>query len=744
MSSFLYRLGQRCARHPWRVFGVWLMIAAIVLGVNNQLGGAANDNFTVPGVESQEARDILSEDFPQFSGVSGQMVFHVDHGRITDPANVAAIGVALDDMSQSIDVTAVSDPFDPRGPTISADGLTAFSMVYYSIDVVDADHTESAEHSADLARNAGVQTELGGGLVAHEIEGNEKVGLAVAVIVLLIAFGSLIAMAIPIVTALIALMIGVGGIGIMSYFVDTPVTSTMLATMIGLGVGIDYALFVVTRHRQHLAAGASVEDAAGIANATAGQSVLFAGTTVVIAILGLVVAGLPSITAMGFAAAIVVIFSMLIAVTLLPACLGIAGSHIDRWSIPHRKDRGVGEFEGAAHRTLAGRWADHVGKRPWRYAALSLAALVACAVPVLDLQLGFPDDSNSSETTTQHKAFDLLTDGFGAGFNGPFLVVVDLGDTLDQVPLGRIGDALATDPGVVAVQPALLNAAGDVALITVQPTTGPQDRETSDTMDRLRSDVLPSAVEGTDAKVVVGGWTALQSDLSARISQRLIPFILLVVALSFLLLMVVFRSLLVPLKAAIMNLLSIGAAYGVIVAVFQWGWGKGLVGLDATVPVNPFVPMIMFAVLFGLSMDYEVFLLSRIREEFQRTGDSHQSVVDGLASTARVITSAALIMISVFLGFVATDDVTIKMFGLGLATAVAVDATLVRMVLVPATMSLLGANNWWLPRWLDRILPHMDIEGGDFADSQPVHAAAADDGDAADGESNEQRELELV
>jgi RND superfamily putative drug exporter len=368
---------------------------------------------------------------------------------------------------------------------------------------------------------------------------------------------------------------------------------------------------------------------------------------------------------------------------------------------------------------MASRWADHVGRRPWRYTVVSLTALVACSVPVLGLELGFPDDSNTDAAATQHLAHDLLTEGFGAGFNGPFLVAVRLDGVDDAGDLDRLAAALAADPGVAAVQPAVVSPSGGTGLVTVQPSTGPQDQATSDTLVRLREDVVPTAVDGTGAEVFLGGRTALGVDLSDRISERLVPFIVAVVALSFLLLMIVFRSLLVPLKAAVMNMLSIGAAYGVIVAVFQWGWGKDLVGLDATVPINPFVPMIMFAVLFGLSMDYEVFLLSRIREEFRRSGDSHRSVVDGLAATARVITSAALIMISVFLAFVATDDVTVKMFGLGLATAVAVDATLVRMVLVPATMSLLGNGNWWIPRWLDRILPRMDLEGG--------HAAAPDD-----------------
>ncbi len=705
-----------------------------MLGLNRQLGGDTKDNFSVPGVEAQTATDLLKDRFPELSGASGQIVFHVDEGAITDDGNVAAIQASLKRLADTEDVSALSDPFDPRGSAVSADGRTAFTTVYLSIDPVDEEHAEAVMAAANVARDGGVQAEITGTLVAVKIEGSEGIGLVVAVIVLLIAFGSLIAMAIPIVTALIGLAIGLGGVGIMAYFVDTPVTSSVIASMIGLGVGIDYALFVVTRHRQHLHEGMPVEDAAGVANATAGQSVLFAGMTVVIAITGLVMAGLPAITAMGFSAAIVVIFAMLIAVTLLPACLGIAGRHIDRWAIPHRKDRA-----GESHQTFAGKWAHHVGKRPWRYAIVSLVALLAISAPVFRLQMGFSDDSNQAADSTEHKAFDLLADNFGEGFNGPLTIVVDQSDGRDDAAVRRIHDAVSADPGVAAVQPPLLNESGDTVVIIVQPTTGPQDTETDDTVQRLRGDVLPPAVAGSTADVMIGGRTAMLSDLSERITERLPLFIFAVVALSFVLLMIVFRSVLVPLKAAIMNLLSIGAAYGVIVAVFQWGWAKGLVDLDAAVPINPFVPMIMFAVLFGLSMDYEVFLLSRVREEFQRTGDSHQSVVDGLASTARVITSAALIMISVFLAFVASENVTVKMFGLGLATAVFIDATVVRMVLVPATMSLLGSANWWLPRWLDRLLPHIDLEGGNVA-HEPTIAAAGE----VDDLPEDDRELELV
>jgi RND superfamily putative drug exporter len=397
---------------------------------------------------------------------------------------------------------------------------------------------------------------------------------------------------------------------------------------------------------------------------------------------------------------------MAVAVTLLPALLGAIGTRIDRWSLPHHQGGTAIDRE-----TMSARWAHDVGRRPWRFALLSLGALLALAAPVTGLRLAFPDDSNAAATSTQHRAFDLLAAGFGKGFNGPLTIVVEQHGGTARTTLARIHDVVAEDPGIAAIEPPLLNGEHDTAVFTALPKSSPQDAATAATVDRLRTRVLPSAVAGTTARAMITGQTATSSDVSHRLTGRLPTFIAAVVALSFVLLMVVFRSVLVPLKAAIMNMLSISAAYGVIVAVFEWGWGKRLVGLHATVPINPFVPMIMFAILFGLSMDYEVFLLSRVREAFLHSGDSHTSVVEGLASTARVITSAALIMISVFLAFVPSEDVTVKMFGLGLASAVLIDATFVRMVLVPATMSLLGRANWWLPERLGRVLPRMDLEG---------------------------------
>ena len=735
MSAFLYKLGARCARHPFRTLALWLVLAAAVFGASSSFGGELVDDFKVPGVESQQGIDTLSEKFPAFSGASGRVVFHDEDDPIDSPGNRAEIEAALIRLAAGEDVTLVADPFDPAGSTVSADGHTAFTTVQYDEQTLAAEHVEAVEAALEPTQDAGIQAEISGGIAdaAKEIESKEAIGLAVAVVVLLFAFGSLIAMGMPIGTALFGVGTGMTGVGILAGFTNVSTSTESLAMMIGLGVGIDYALFVVTRHRQHLHEGMSVEESAGTATATAGQSVLFAGTTVVIAIAGLVVAGIPAITSMGFGVAIVVIVSMLIAVTLLPAFLGMAGHKIDKWSIGRKK------ATDEAHETISGKWAHHVGARPWRYLLISLAILVACAAPVAALRVGFADDGNSAEGTTQRESYELLSEAYGPGFSATINVVVELDEAGDTAVLTGIHEAISAEEGVAAVGAPMVSEAGDTAVLAVIPSTTPQDEATSDLVGTLRSETLPAAVEGTGAETMVTGQTALLDDLSSRLSERLPLFIAVVVALSFILLMIVFRAIMVPLKAAVMNLLSIGAAYGVLVAVFQWGWGKGLVGLESTVPINPIVPLLMFAILFGLSMDYEVFLLSRVREEFLKTGDSHKSVVEGLGSTARVITSAALIMISVFAAFVTSTDVTIKMFGLGLAVAVLVDATLVRMVLVPSTMALLGDANWWLPRWLDRILPHLDLEGApepaETSESQPV--TEPDEGEEEDDEGEE-------
>jgi RND superfamily putative drug exporter len=470
--------------------------------------------------------------------------------------------------------------------------------------------------------------------------------------------------------------------------------------MIGLGVGIDYALFIVTRFREYLAQGRAVEDAVGRSLATAGRAVVFAGGTVVVAILGLAVARIPFITAGGIGISLIVLVMVLASVTLLPALLGIAGHRVNGRRISRQGTAGL----------RWRRWGAHVGRHAAAYAIGATILLLALAAPVTALRLGFPDEGTMPQSRTERRAYDLIADGFGPGANGPLVIAVDVAG--DPAVLPDLASAIAADPGIAEVSPPRVSPDAEVAVLVAEPATAPQSEVTRETIDRLRSQVLPEALAGSPARAHVGGQVAVFADLGHRVQERMPWFIAAVVLLSFVLLTLVFRSLLVPLKAALMNLLSVSAAYGVLVMVFQWGWGGDLIGLESTVPILSFIPLFMFAILFGLSMDYEVFLLSRIREEYVRTGDNDEAVVRGLAGTARTITSAALIMVAVFSGFVLGADPLVKMMGLGLATAIALDATIVRLVLVPATMTLLGKANWWLPGWLDRLLPGSHNEIG--------------------------------
>ena len=711
MSTALYRWGRVAALHPWRMIGAWLVVAIAVFTLQATVGGETSDDFTIPGTEAQQGIDLLRERFPTAGGVSGTVVFADLDGDVTSPTARRAVAETLAAIAGGDEVLAVSDPFDPANASVSDDGRIAFAAVRYSVDPPGPEQAEAAEAAVEIAREAGLQAELSRDIVrgGEEVEGSEGIGLAVALVVLLVAFGSVIAAGIPIGSAVFGIFVGLGLISVMAGATDVPSISPMIASMIGIGVGIDYALFVVTRHRGFLHDGKDPVEAAAMANATSGTAVLFAGTTVVVALAGLLLAGIPSIAMMGYASAITVAVAMFGAVTLLPAFLGLAGHRIDRW----RLGRGTRTAEPArlAGETWSGHWADHVGRHPWRYAIGSFIGLVLIAVPVFDMRTGIADDGTAGTEHTYRRGYDLLAEGFGEGFNGPLTIAVDAGESGAFAPsvLGALHDAVVDTRGVEFATEPLVNATGDTAVVTVFPTTSPQNAATEALVHTLRDEVLPSVSAGTDTFVT--GNTAGYIDISEKLGARLPWFIAAVVGLSFLLLMMVFRSVLVPVKAAIMNLLSIGGAYGVVVAVFQWGWGNELIGVDTTMPISPFLPMIMFAILFGLSMDYEVFLLSRVREEFVRTGDSHQSVVDGLAATARVITSAALIMISVFAAFLLTPDVEVKMFAVGLTVAVLVDATVVRMVLVPSSMALMGDANWWLPGWLDRVLPHVDVEG---------------------------------
>ena len=732
MTHWLYGIGTWSARHRRRVLLVWVLAVAALVAGAQLLGGAFSEEFGIPGTESHATQELLEERFPEQSGGSARLVFHAADGQLADPDASAAVAATLESVRQIPTVAVVGDPFGDRGGALSADGTIGFADVRYAVPIgeLGSEAVDELDAAVEVGRDRGLQVELSGELPSYfqspHLGGAEMVlKVTAALVIMLVAFGSIIATGLPLGLALFGLAAGAGLIRLLAAVVDVPSSSLLLGVMLGLGAGIDYALFIVTRHRQNLADGVGVLESIGRATATAGQAVVFAGGTVIIAIGGLVVAGIPAATIMGASAAIVVAVMVLASISLLPALLGFAGEAIDRFRLPGMQARVEAGDDNAW-----GRWARHVAARPWRYLIASVLVLGLLAVPLLDMRLAMPDASTASEGETRREAHELLVDGFGAGFSGPLVVGVDLRGGDPQATLGALREAVAADPQVAQVSPAVPNAAGDTAVLQVTPRTGPSEPETEDLVHRLRDDILPTALAGTEADAHVGGITASNIDLTDRAGQRLPWFIATIIALSVLLLMMVFRSVWVPVKAAAMNVLSIGAGYGAVVAVFQWGWLGGLFGLDGPVPVVSMVPMLMFAILFGLSMDYEVFLLSRTREEYVRTGDNTGSVVAGIATTARVITSAALIMIVVFTGFALGDNIIIQQIGLGLAVAVLIDATIVRVALVPSTMVLLGDRNWWMPGWLGRLLPHLDIEG-ESGTPAPVGATVADVGATA-------------
>jgi RND superfamily putative drug exporter len=723
MSHTLYKLGLFAARRPWLVIGSWLVAAVLIIGASVSFGRELTDSFDVPGLDSQQAIALLSEAQSEQAGTTAEVVLtplDEDASFFDSPqaqqslAEIQTVLAALPNVVGTSDPTgslAAGSEAGTAAGSISADGRVALIRLQYELleelDVVDLNNLKDLVTEA--RQDSSLQIEMAGDLFFEfeqpESGLGEMAGVLLAAVILLVAFGSVVAMGLPIGMALFGIAIGTSSMSLITYVIDIPSWAPQMASMIGLGVGIDYALFLVTRHREHLGQGMAVEESVGKAVATAGQAVIFAGGTVVIAILGLALAGVPFMTAAGVATSVVVLIMVLASVTLLPAFLGVAGPWINRLGIHRRKTTNTGPVVGAGWL----RWGKHVSKHAWIYAIGVTALLLVLASPVLGMQLGTADDGTKPESRTERRAYDLVADGFGAGINGPLVIAIDISE--DATVVGPLVQALSGDEGIASIAPAEIDSEAGVATLLAFPTTSPQDNKTLDTIQRLRSEVLPSVLDASPARAHIGGLTATSADIGERVTSRLPLFIAAVLGLSFLLLMMVFRSVLVPLKAALLNLLSIGAAYGVLVMVFQWGWGAGLIGLESTAPIDPFIPMFMFAVLFGLSMDYEVFLLSRVREAYLATGDNDTSVIHGIARTARVITSAALIMIAVFGGFIFGNDPTIKMFGVGLATAIFVDASIVRMILVPATMKLMGDANWWLPNWLDRLLPAIDIEG---------------------------------
>jgi len=712
LTAGLYRLGRGAARRGLLVLGIWVVVAGAVFAVGRAAGPALVDDFRIPGSEAQQAVDVLRARFPEQAGTTATIVFHARTGTLATPAATAAIERTLRRAAALPHVIAVDDPTTPGGQAgISSDRTIAFTTVHYDLGLTQLGRAAADRLSAVVApaRAAGLQVELGGPLVEFthlpEPRGSEVVGLAAAVIVLFLAFGSLAAMALPIVTALLGLGTSLAIVWLLSHAGDIPTLTPTLATMLGLGVGIDYSLFIVTRFREGLARGLAVDDAIGRAVATAGQAVLFAGFTVMVAIWGLWVSGIPFIGLIGSVASIAVLVAVVAALTLLPALLGILGRRVDALGIGWLRRRSQADHQG-----VWARWARVVAAHPWRSLLAGIVMIGALMVPMFSMRLGL-DVGVAGKDSTQARAAALIARGFGPGVNGPLLVVTELPTPADASAVQAIVAAVRSDPDVVAVTRPSMSADGTTAVVTAIPRSARGSSATGELVQRLRDRVLPPVERRTGARTLVGGATALFVDLKSLVAGRLIPLIASVVALSFVLLLLVFRSILVPLKAAIVNGLSIAAAYGAVVAAFQWGWGDRALGLGGPVPIVSFVPMVMFAILFGLSMDYEVFLLSRVREEYLIDRDTVESVATGIRSTARVITSAALVMIAVFLSFVLNESSTVKMIGFGLAVAVLVDATIVRIVLVPSTMVLLGHANWWLPSWLNRILPGLDIEG---------------------------------
>ncbi|MEX2293445.1 MAG: MMPL family transporter [Acidimicrobiales bacterium] len=738
---------------------LWLAGLVILGGVSSAVGTDFRQDFGGVDVESQRGFDLLNDNFAgEGSGRTGTIVFRADQG-VTDPAVQVAMEGLFEEIGAHNDVT-IGSPYAPEGAfQIALQGPEAGKIAYADLEMPEEQSNNAALKVVKLIKAKapqidGLQVEVGGQRFAEfQQPESEVLGLAFAIVILIVAFGSVMAMGLPVAVALAGISVGTILLLLSTNFIAVPDFAQFLGLMIGLGVGIDYALFIVTRYRENLHHGDTVPEAISVAIDTAGRAVAFAGVTVVISFLGMLVIGVSFVSGLAVSAALVVSATVVASLTLLPALLGFAGEKVEvtRWRgliatglvalaligsglgvptlaapafvlaavvlalgmavaplrrvVPKRTPK-------ALRHTTAYRWSRLIQRRPWPALLVGGIFLVVLAVPVFGLRLGFSDEGNFGEETTTRKAYDLLADGFGPGFNGPLILVTEVPSGADPVVLNGIGSAVATDPGVAFVSPSMLNdpAAPTAVRWVVIPETAPQDEATSELVDRLRSEVLPAAEAGSGTDVALTGFTAVGVDFSAYLAGRIPFFFGAVLILSFLLLMTVFRSVLVPLKAVIMNLLSIGAAYGVVVAVFQWGWLGAITDVEPA-PIEPFIPMMLFAIVFGLSMDYEVFLLSRVKEEWNRTRDSRLSVANGLAATARVISAAAAIMVFVFGSFILESDRLLKLSGVGLAVAIFLDATIVRMLLVPATMELLGDKNWWLPKWLDRLLPTIDVEG---------------------------------
>ncbi|MEU9390449.1 MMPL family transporter [Streptomyces sp. NPDC048324] len=713
MATFLYRLGRFAhrRRHFVALFWVALLTLAGVAAANAPAAGSTS--FSIPGTEAQKAFDLLDQRFPGSSsgGATARVVFKAPGGeKMTDAAHKATVEKTVKELADGSEVTSVADPYTAHA--VSKDGTVAYASVRYDkpgMELKDASRT-ALKDTARQARDAGLTVEIGGDALQAGAEpgaAGEVVGLALAAVVLVVTLGSLVAAGLPLLTAIIGVGIGVSTITALAKALDLGDTTSTLALMIGLAVGIDYALFIVSRYRGELAEGRGREEAVGRAAGTAGSAVVFAGLTVMIALAGLSVVGVPMLTKMGLAAAGTVLVAVLIALTMIPALLGYAGRRVRPAGEKRRRSEGARSTRPG----LGERWASFVVRRPAAVLLLGVVGLGAVAVPATQLELGLPDDGSQPTSTTQRRAYDLLSDGFGPGFNGPLMIVVDAKGSDDpKAAATRVGDDIKGLKDVATVTPAMFNKAGDTAMITVVPGSKPSSAQTEDLVHAIRGKGADVRAD-TGAKVLVTGTTAMNIDFSQKLNDALIPYLGLVVGLAFLLLIAVFRSILVPLKAALGFLLSVLAALGAVVAVFQWGWLGGLLGVEQTGPIMSMMPIFMVGVVFGLAMDYEVFLVTRMREAYVHGETPGQAVVTGFRHSARVVAAAAVIMIAVFGGFITSSESMIKMIGFGLAIAVFFDAFVVRMAIVPAVLALLGRRAWWLPKWLDRALPDVDVEG---------------------------------
>jgi putative drug exporter of the RND superfamily len=786
MTGLLYGLGRACARWRFVVLGLWVVLVVALVIASGQAGSETTNNVTLPGAGSQSATDLLSDRFPSQAYGSNPLVVATDSGKLTDSKYSKAIDSSVSALKKTPHVTAAVSPLSNAGAgALSKDKQIGYISV--ALDVgqgsITDDEANAVLDAANPAKKAGLQVAIGG-YVGQELSkpdtgASDKIGILAAMVILLLVFGSAVAMGLPIVTAVLGLLCGLSVVTLLSHIADIPTTAPTLATMIGLAVGIDYSLFIVTKHRAQVADGMEVRESIGRAIATAGGAVLFAGGTVAISLLALVVAGIPLVTTLGYTSAIAVAFAILAALTLLPALFGLLGPHVSALKLPWAKAR------AQAQSPVWTRLATGIANHRWPVMIAVLVALLAISIPTLSLRLGQEDVGAEPTDTTARQAYDLTTKGFGAGTNGPFLISVQLSKPAkpDQKNLNTISqdekqlqqqqqieqqallegatqqqaqaeakqqtqkqsnqlankkkkaEQPATDPrlqtlrtdlqktkGVKSVTQPLVNKKGSAAVYTLIPTTSPSDLDTEDLVSRLRDSTIPKATKGQDMTAFVGGTTAAYVDLADKITSKLPLVILVVAALSFLVLLVGFRSLVLPTQAAVMNLISVGAAYGVLTLVFQEGFATSLIGLDDAIPVVSFVPLIMFAILFGLSTDYQVFLLTQIQEHFKEGKGARATVIEGLGYSGRIIGAAALVMFCVFGSFVLNGDPTIKQFGLGLATAVAIDAIVV-CLFVPALIAVAGRATIWLPRWLDRILPHISIEGAGYFAAEPPPGA---------------------